>query len=70
MVFIVKDFIHAEKSGDWQLHLDIIERMLPFSYATEHFPYAKSAQVYLEDMKALENHMSASDYKKFTTEGY
>lgn len=70
MVFIVEDFIHAEKSGDWQLHSDTIERMLPFFHATGHFPYAKSAQVYLEDMKALENHMSVSEYQKFTTEGY
>lgn len=44
--------------------------MLPFFHTTGHFSYAKSAHVYLEDMKALEKHMSESEYKKFTTEGY
>lgn len=70
MAFIVKDFLYAEKSGDLQLHLDTIERMLPFFHTTGHFPYAKSAHVYLKDMKTLEKHMSESEYKIFTTEGY
>lgn len=70
MVFIVKDFIYAEKTGDWDLHLKTMERMIPFFHSTGHFHYAKSAQLYLEDMKNLETRMVPSEYLKFTKEGY
>lgn len=48
MVTLVKHFIEAERSGNWDLHLDTIQRMLPFFHASGHFLYAKSAHLYLQ----------------------
>ncbi|KAL7307868.1 hypothetical protein TKK_0000187 [Trichogramma kaykai] len=70
MVFIVNDFIYAEKCGDWELHLKTIERMIPFFHATGHFPYAKSAQIYYNDMKDLKDKMNDEEFHNFTTNGY
>lgn len=70
MVFIVKDFLYAEKSGDWEIHLQTIERMLPFFHATGHFSYAKFAQLYLSDMRALATKMDSEEYEKFTKNGF
>lgn len=70
MVFIVKDFLYAEKSGDWELHLKTIERMLPFFHATGHFRYAKSAQIYLSDLRALKTKMDSEECDKFTKNGF
>ena len=54
MVCLLEDFMYVEKSGDWKLHLQIVEHMIPFFCATGHFYYAKSTQVYLEDMTSLQ----------------
>ena len=70
MVLIVNDFMYAEKTGDWELHLKTVERMLPFFHATGHFPYAKSAQLYLKDMKDLKEKMNSTEYQKFTKDGF
>lgn len=43
MVLILKDFVYAEKSGNWELHGQTIEKMIPFFHATGHMNYAKSA---------------------------
>ena len=37
MVALVKQFIQAERMGDWSLHLNIIQQMLPFFHAARHF---------------------------------
>ena len=50
MVSILKEFICAKRMGDWSLHLNTVKVMIPFFHAAGHFPYAKSAQLYLQDM--------------------
>lgn len=40
--------------GDWESHLDCIELIIPFFHAAGHFNYAKSARLYLQDMRKLE----------------
>lgn len=32
MVTIVKNFVAAEQSGDWSLHLQCIQEVLPFTF--------------------------------------
>lgn len=55
MVSIAKEFIKAECIADWKAHLNSIPEMLPYFHASGHFPYAKSAHLYLQDMLQLEN---------------
>ncbi|CAH2989439.1 unnamed protein product [Chilo suppressalis] len=69
MVSLVKNFLEAERSGNWELHLDTIQKMLPFFHASVHFLYAKSAHLYLQDMRALSEKIPIEDYVKFTRRG-
>lgn len=69
MVTILKDFIAADLMGDWNLHLHSTELMIPLFDASGHFPYAKAAQIYLQDMKELQCKMDPAEFEKYTT-GY
>ncbi|KAK3105425.1 hypothetical protein FSP39_024991 [Pinctada imbricata] len=53
MVSLLHSFIRAERMGDWHLHLDTVQRMLPYFAASGHNLYLKSAYVYLTDMQQL-----------------
>jgi len=66
MVSIAKEFIRAERMGDWEAHLNSIKNMLPYFHASGHFLYAKSAHLYLQDMLKLQNIMEKSVFDKFT----
>ncbi|GBM97083.1 hypothetical protein AVEN_134370-1 [Araneus ventricosus] len=50
MVLVLKDFIRAERMGDWRAYLSTIKRMIPYFHATGHFLYAKSAHLFIQDM--------------------
>ena len=39
--------------------------MVPYFHASGHFPYAKSAHLYLQDMLQLEKLMNQSVYQRF-----
>ena len=51
----LKLFIRAERTGNWNLHLIAVERMLNVFAATGHVHYAKSARLYLQMMLELPN---------------
>ncbi|KAK4880987.1 hypothetical protein RN001_004306 [Aquatica leii] len=70
MVTLIKQFIKAERSGNWVLHLTTIQKMLPFFHASGHIFYAKCAQLYIQDMLTLKDRMDPLEYNKFTSEGY
>lgn len=70
MATLVKHFIEAERSGNWELHLDTIRGMLPFFHASGHFLYAKSAHLYVQDMESLHGRMPADEFQQFTKQGY
>lgn len=70
MVSLLKMFIEAEKSGNWQLHLDTVQKMLPFFHASGHFLYAKSAHLYLQDMYNLKERMDEAEYEQFVNGGF
>lgn len=70
MVSLMKDYIQAERSGDWHGHLDCVKRMVPYFHAAGHFPYAKSCHLYLQDMMSLSSKMTAEEYHKFVDCGY
>ncbi|MBW0528211.1 hypothetical protein O181_067926 [Austropuccinia psidii MF-1] len=70
MVNLVKEYIHAERSGDWDSHLNCVKKMIPYFHASGHFPYAKSCQLYIQDMENLSLTMTFEEYHKFATSGY
>ena len=52
-------FINAERSGNWQQHLQAIRDMLPYFAESGHLLYATSAYLYLQSMMKLpETHPS------------
>jgi hypothetical protein len=70
LVIIVLHFIQAERTGNWELHLDCVRAMLPIFHATAHFQYAKACQIYLQDMDTLQDRMTSEEYKNFTAKGF
>ena len=70
MISLVKDLIRAERAGNWKLHLKCVEKMIPYFHASGHFLYAKSAHLYLQDMRKLKN--AVNDNYEFTrfTKGF
>ena len=54
MVDILRQYIRAERTGNWDLHLEAVSKMLPYLAASEHNHYTKSAWVYLQQMHQLD----------------
>lgn len=44
--------------------------MLPYFHAAGHLPYAKAAQLYLQDMRNLEKNIGGVEYPQFTEDGF
>ncbi len=53
MIYVLKLFIKAERTGNWELHLSSVQCMLPYFAAAGHNLYTKSAYVYLQHMQQL-----------------
>lgn len=70
MVTLVKLFIEAERTANWNLHLQVVYQMLPYFHASGHFLYAKCCHLYLQDMHSLKDKMNAEEYEKFTGGGF
>lgn len=66
-VFLLKNILAAEQMGDWKLQLYYVELTIPFFHAAGQFNYAKSARLYLQDMKSLKE--TIYEYRKFTNDG-
>ena len=54
MIDILRKFIKAERTGNWRLHLQSVQEMLPYFAAAGHNFYVKSAYIYLQNMQVLE----------------
>lgn len=63
-------FTRAERTGNWELHIHCVKSMLPTFHAAGHTLYAKSAQLYLQEMQRLEGLMPDEDFDNFTAQGY
>ena len=61
-VSLIRMFIRAERTGDWELHLHCIRQMLPHFHAAGHIAYAKSAHLYTQQMLELPHKMPAEEY--------
>ena len=53
MINILRKFIRAECTGNWELHLQSIQAMLPYMAASGHNSYTKSGTLYLQQMSNL-----------------
>lgn len=70
-VTVMLQFIEAERCGNWDLHLQSVRNMLPFFHAGGHFAYAKSAQIYLQDMVNLKDFMNNDEeFVNFISGGF
>ena len=54
MIDILRKFIRAERTGNWDLHLQALSEMLPFLAASGHNNYTKSVLYYLQQMCRLQ----------------
>ena len=70
LVTIIRLFIRAERCGDWQLHVHSVWLMIPYLHSAGHLHYARSAQVYLQEMLNLVNIMAPDEYDMFTSRGF
>ena len=52
-VYLVKTFIVAERTSDWELHMYVLTKMLNLFAATGHTNYARCARLYLQEMRKL-----------------
>ena len=48
MIDILRKYIRAERTGNWELHLQTVSEMLPYLAASGHNNYTKSAWLYLQ----------------------
>ena len=55
IIQLLRKFIKAERTGNWELHLQSVRDMLPYFAAAGHSLYAKSAYVYITSMQNLED---------------
>ena len=69
-VQIMRLFIYAERTGDWDLHLYCVAQMIPVFHASAHLAYARSSRRYLDTMRNLPNIMRPDQYEHFTKNGY
>lgn len=70
MISLIRMLLRAERSGDWDLHLFTVKKMLPYFHAAGHLNYAKSAQVYLQQMMEIKTKLPEDEFQKFVGEGY
>lgn len=54
MVDILRKYIRAKRTGNWELHLQTVSEMLPYLAASGHNNYTKSALLYLQRMSHLQ----------------
>ena len=51
-LFLCLLYIRAEREGNWPLHLEAVESMLPLFYASNHVNYAKDG-LYLRNVQRM-----------------
>ena len=52
-VFIMMQYIRAEREGDWPLHLEAVQQMMPYFFASGHVNYARYGLYYLRSMEGM-----------------
>ena len=60
MIDIMRSFIRSERIGDWSVHLETLQAMLPYLAASGHNLYTKSLHLHLQKMTKLKIHTPMS----------
>ena len=66
----MQQFVRAERSGYFALHLHVISQMQLYFHATGRLQYAKSSKIYLQTMEDLEENMPLENFTKFSENAY
>jgi len=67
---ILRMFIYAERTGQWEMQLYAITKIIPVFHAAGHLAYARSARRYVDAMHRLPEVMDRGQFQKLTTQGY
>ena len=59
MINILCKYIRAERTGNWELHLQAVSEMLPYMAASGHNNYTKCIWIYLQQMSSLKSDYAA-----------
>lgn len=70
LVTLMQQFIDAERSGNFQLHLQTVISMIPIFFASGHHLYGKACLLYVEQMLNLKEKMDIIEYDKFCKQGF
>ena len=54
LICLMHNLIRADRTGDWHLHLQTVEKLQPVFHAMNRVNYARWCSIYLEDMLMLE----------------
>ena len=66
---VAKEFVYAERTSNWDIHLNVSSKMLNLFAATGHINYTKSARLYSQQMNKLpETHLWL--YNEFVNRNY
>ena len=65
MVWLLLDFVHADRDSNWNLHLETFNDMLPYDRAFDHQNYFRWGTVYISDMRMLPT-TAPSVHREFT----
>ena len=52
-VFLIMQFIRAERGGEWLLHLATVREVIPHFFSADHHHYARYVILYLLEMETL-----------------
>lgn len=66
----VKQFIKAERTGNFQSHLQSMQQMLLYSYSRGPYVYARSCQLYLQHILDLEDKLWPDEYYQFAKQHF
>ena len=69
-VLTLLSFIRAERTGNWNLHLDSVRDMLPTFHAAGHTHYARATTLYLQEMERLNEILPADDFEQYVSQGF
>ncbi|KAJ8888362.1 hypothetical protein PR048_007852 [Dryococelus australis] len=66
---LILQFIYAERTGDWDMHLDTTVKMLPFSRAARHLSYSKYAHLYVQQVININSKLTERELEFLSKKG-
>ena len=70
MTHLLRLFLFAERTGDFDLHIYCMEQYIPLFHSARHFNYAKATRLYVPQMKNLKHNIPEDTYDLYAGKGY